>query len=244
MFNSEKTRDDIVNWIIEYFNKNGKDCNAVIGISGGKDSSIVAALCARALGKDRTIGVLMPNKVQEDIDVAYSLCKFLGIRSYTINIGNMFNALIDELKGEINTVSESTTINVQPRLRMSVLYAVSQSLNGRVASTSNLSEDYVGYVTRFGDSVGDFAPIAMLTVAEVKAVGKALSLPSIFVDKLPIDGLTNKSDEENLGFSYETLDRFIRTGICENESVKNKIIHLHQSNKFKFEPIPTFPFEP
>ncbi|MGI6744893.1 MAG: NH(3)-dependent NAD(+) synthetase [Firmicutes bacterium ADurb.Bin300] len=244
MFDAEKTRDDIVNWIIEYFRDNGKGCNAVIGISGGKDSSIVAALCARALGKDRVIGVLMPNGIQTDIDVSYSLCEFLGIKSYTISIGNMFNALMDELRSKLDSVSERTTINVQPRLRMSVIYAVSQSVNGRVASTSNFSEDYVGYITRFGDALGDFAPIAKLTVDEVKAVGRALGLPSLFVDKLPVDGLTNKSDEENLGFTYEILDKFIRTGICEDENIKNKIIYLNQTNKFKFEPIPTFQYEP
>lgn len=244
MFNAEKIRDGIIKWIKEWFALNGEGCNAVVGISGGKDSSIVAALCARALGRDRVTGVLMPNGIQSDIDVSAALCTHLGIRNYTVNIENAYNGVMKELNRSLSVVTEQSRINLQPRLRMSVLYAVSQSLNGRVASTSNLSEEYVGYTTRYGDLAGDFAPIARLTVGEVKAVGRALALPAEFTEKVPIDGLSDKSDEESLGFTYEVLDKFIRTGECRDEAVKEKILRLNRINKFKLEPVPAFPYEP
>lgn len=246
MFDAKKICDEIVEWIVGFFEENGKGCNAVIGISGGKDSSIVAALCAKALGRDRVIGVLMFNGMNDtdDIDDANSLCGCLGIKSYSIDIKNAFNGVMNELYDNLPDVTEQTRINVQPRLRMSVLYAVSQSLNGRVASTSNLSEEYVGYTTRYGDLAGDFAPIAKFTSTEVKAIGRALGLPSAFVDKIPVDGLTDKTDEESLGFSYDVLDKFIRTGICDNQDIKEKIIRLNRMNKFKLEPIPVFPYKP
>lgn len=201
-------------------------------------------MCVQALGRERVTGVLMPNAIQADIDVAVALCAHLGIKNYTVNIENAYKGVIDELYKTLPDVTRQTRINLQPRLRMSVLYAVSQSLNGRVASTSNLSEEYVGYTTRYGDLAGDFAPIARLTVGEIKAVGRTLALPGGFVDKTPIDGLTDKSDEESLGFTYEVLDKFIRTGECRDEAVKEKILKLNRMNKFKLEPVPVFPYEP
>ena len=243
-FNAVKVKNDIVEWIRDWFSKNGEGANAVLGISGGKDSSVVAALCVEALGKDRVIGVLMPNGNQHDIDVSRALVAHLGIKNYEINIENAYNGLMAELENKLDEVSRQTVMNLPARLRMSTVYAVSQSVNGRVANTCNLSEDGVGYSTRYGDSVGDFSPLSRLTVAEVKEIGRVLNLPSMFVDKVPIDGLCGKTDEDNLGFSYATLDKYIRTGICEDAEIKAKIDRMHKNNLFKLELMPVFEYKP
>jgi NAD+ synthase len=237
MFQAEKVKNKCVDWIRDFFEKNGKGCNAVIGISGGKDSSVVAALCAEALGKERVIGVLMPNGEQSDIDKAQLLVEHLGIKSYTVNIKDAYDGLLGAIPFEL---SRQSIINLPPRLRMATLYAVSQSNNGRVANTCNLSEDWVGYSTRYGDSVGDFSPCSHLTVDEVKQIGRLLGLPDILVDKVPSDGLTGKSDEDILGFTYAELDRYIRTGEIDNPEAKEKIDRLHRQNQFKLELMPSF----
>ena len=239
MFNAEKIKNECVAWIKEFFEQNGRGCNAIVGISGGKDSSIVAALCVEALGCERVIGVLMPKGEQHDIDAAYQLCEHLGIKHYVVNIKEAHDALINSLPKELELSSVSRQ-NLPPRLRMTTLYAVSQSLNGRVANTCNLSEDWVGYSTRYGDSVGDFSPLSHLTVTEVKEIGRLLGLPSALVDKTPIDGLCGKTDEENLGFTYAELDRYIRTGEIENEETKALIDKKHKMNLFKLELMPSF----
>ncbi len=240
MFNAEKAANEIVGWIKEWFEKNGNGCNAVVGISGGKDSSVVAALCVKALGKDRVIGVLMPKGVQADIDMAELLVKSLDIKSITVNIEDMYNATITQLNKHLDEISNMTVVNLSPRLRMTMLYAVSQSVNGRVANTCNLSEDWVGYSTRYGDSVGDFSPLSYFTVTEVKEIGRFLGLPDVLVDKVPIDGLCGKTDEENLGFTYAMLDKYIRTGICEDSEKKARIDTLHKKNLFKLEKMDCF----
>ena len=237
-FNAAEMKDRCVQWIRDWFEVNGKECNAVVGISGGKDSSVVAALCVEALGKDRVIGVLMPCGVQADIDMARKLVDFLEIKNYEVNIKDALDGVMNALPDiEIST---QTRTNLPPRIRMTVLYAVSQSVNGRVANTCNLSEDWVGYSTRYGDSVGDFSPLSRFTVAEVKAMGRELGLPADLVDKVPIDGLCGKTDEDNLGFTYAVLDRYIREGICEDEAVKERIDRLHRNNLFKLELMPCF----
>ena len=240
-FRAIEVKDKCVAWIRDFFEKNGKGCNCVIGISGGKDSSVVAALCVEALGKDRVIGVLMPNGEQSDIDVAQRLVEFLGITGITVNIGPVIQAVTQGVQSALpEGLSDQTAVNLPPRIRMAVLYAVSQSKNGRVANTCNLSEDWVGYSTRYGDSVGDFSPLSELTVTEVKQIGKAAGLPDEFIDKVPSDGLCGKSDEDNLGFSYEVLDRYIRTGEIEDAAVKEKIDRLHEKNLFKLQLMPKF----
>ena len=239
MFDVEKITNDCVEWIREFFEKNGKDCNAVVGISGGKDSSVAAALCVRALGKDRVIGVLMPSGVQHDIDMAYMLVNHLGIKHYEINIKSAVDAIKGEIAKEVE-LTEQSVINLPPRIRMSTLYAVSQSVNGRVVNTCNLSEDWVGYSTRYGDAAGDFSPMSNLTVAEVKLIGAHLGLPKALVEKVPIDGLCSKTDEENLGFTYEILDKYIRTGECEDKQTKELIDKKHKANLFKLEMMPSF----
>lgn len=236
-FHAEKVKNECVQWIRDFFDENGKDCNAVIGISGGKDSSIVAALCVEAIGKDRVIGVLMPNGEQHDIDMAKLLVEHLGIRHYIVNIKDAFDGVVKNIPFELSKQSRE---NLPPRLRMATLYAVSQSHNGRVANTCNLSEDWVGYSTRYGDSVGDFSPCSNLTVQEMKAIGRILGLPAVLVDKVPIDGLCGKTDEDNLGFTYAELDRYIREGIMEDLSKKEKIDRMHRNNLFKLQLMPAF----
>lgn len=243
MFDAVKVKNDIVEWIKEWFDKNGKGCNAVIGISGGKDSSAVAALCVEALGKDRVIGVLMPNGEQFDIDASQDLVDFLSIKSYTLNIKDAYNSIMSQVS-EMTEISPFTKTNLPPRLRMAALYAVSQSFNGRVANTCNLSEDWVGYSTKYGDAAGDFSPLSRLTVQEVKAVARECGLPDRFVEKVPIDGLCGKTDEDNLGFTYAVLDKYIRTGVCEDEEIKNKIDTMHVRNLFKLRLMDCFEYTP
>jgi NAD+ synthase len=243
-FDVQKVRNECVTWIREWFEENGKGCNAVLGISGGKDSSVVAALCVEALGKERVIGVLMPNGEQSDIDCSKQLVAHLGIPYYICNIKKSVDGALEALKESGVEISRQTIVNLPPRIRMATLYALSQSKNGRVANTCNLSEDWVGYSTRYGDAAGDFAPIAQLTVKEVKELGKALGLPINLVDKVPSDGLSGKTDEDNLGFTYAALDEYLRTGVCEDESVKAKIDRLHKLNEFKLKPMPFYPYNP
>ncbi len=243
MFDAKKTKEEVVAWIRAWFEENGKGCNAVVGISGGKDSSIVAALCKEALGKERVIGVLMPNGEQRDISDSKALVTHLGIPYYICNIKEGVEGVLKSLKESGVEISRQTVINLPPRIRMSTLYALSQSNNGRVANTCNLSEDWVGYSTRYGDAAGDFSPLGKLTVQEVKAVGRELDLPDFLVDKIPSDGLTDKTDEDNLGFTYAALDRYIRTGVCEDEEVKARIDRLHRLNEFKLKPIPCFEYQ-
>ncbi len=249
-FDAKKTTRDVVEWIRDFFEKNGKGCNAVIGISGGKDSSVVAALCAEALGKERVIGVLMPNGEQSDIDMSIKLVEHLGIRYLTVDIAaayqGMTAAIMDADSGngyEATGISAQASVNLPPRLRMACLYAVSQCNNGRVANTCNLSEDWVGYSTRYGDSVGDFSPLSRLTVDEVKQIGRELGLPTELVDKVPSDGLCGKTDEDNLGFTYAVLDEYIRTGVCEDAEVKALIDRKHEANKFKLELMPCYEYK-
>ena len=243
-FNAEKTKNDCIEWIRNWFAENGPDCNAIIGISGGTDSSVVAALCVEALGKDRVFGVLMPQNTQNDIEDAHDLCCCLGIKNCTIDIGSTVDNLLKVIWARGVDISEQTQINLPPRIRMTTLYAVSQSMNGRVANTCNLSEDWVGYSTRYGDSVGDFSPLSNLTKTEVKAIGKALGLPDELVYKTPADGLCGKTDEDNLGFTYDELDKYIREGIEPAEDKKKRIDELHKKNLFKLQLMPSFKYEP
>jgi len=240
MFDAKKTKDELVKWIRGYFEKNGPDCSAVVGISGGKDSSVTAALCAQALGKEKVFGVLMPQGEQHDIDYSRELVSHLGIKHFVVNIKDSVDALLSSIKESGVSPNRQAVINVPARIRMTTLYAVSAAVNGRVANTCNLSEDWVGYATKYGDGAGDFSPLSQLTVAEVRAVGRELALPSKFIEKVPEDGLSGLSDEENLGFTYEVLDRYIREGICEDKAVKEKIDRLNNINIHKLKLMPCF----
>lgn len=239
MFDAEKVKNECVEWIRKFFEENGQGCNAVVGISGGKDSSVAAALCVEALGKDRVIGVLMPCGDQHDIDMAHLLVNHLGIKNYVINIKDAVDGVKNNLPESLD-ITPQTVTNLPARIRMTTLYAVSQSVNGRVVNTCNLSEDWVGYSTRYGDAAGDFSPMCHLTVTEVKEIGRLLGLPDVLVDKTPIDGLSGKTDEENLGFTYAELDRYIRTGEIKDKAKKELIDRRHKANLFKLELMPGF----
>jgi NAD+ synthase len=240
-FDAAKTKDEIITWIRNYFRKNGPDCNAVIGISGGKDSSIVAALCCEALGNGRVIGVLMPQGVQEDIDVARELVAHLGIKSFEINIAETVNTLLANGRAAGLCDSKQARVNLPARIRMATLFMVSQSTNGRVANTCNASENFVGWQTVGGDGFGQFSPLSKLTVTEVKSVGRELGLPEKFIEKAPADGLTGKTDEDNFGFTYEFLDKYIRTGEFGGDTATAaKIDRMHEANLFKDLPMPMY----
>lgn len=239
MFDVKKTTEACIQWIRDFFEENGPGCNAVLGISGGKDSSVAAALCVAALGKERVIGVLMPNGEQHDIDMAHLLCTHLDIENYVVNIHDAVEGLKNAIPAGLELSPQSLT-NLPPRIRMSTVYAISQSRNGRVVNTCNLSEDWVGYSTRYGDAAGDFSPMSHLTVQEVKAVGRYLGLPEVLVEKVPIDGLCGKTDEDNLGFTYAMLDRYIRTGEIDDPETKARIDRLHRRNLFKLQLMPSF----
>lgn len=240
-FDAMKVKNKCVEWIRGWFDKNGNGCNAIIGISGGVDSSVVAALCVEALGKDRVKGLLMPCGEQEDITYSYFLCGQLGIHFDVMNIFDATNSIYNQFSKNV-PISQQTKINLPARLRMSTLYAYAQSTNGRVANTCNLSEDWVGYSTRYGDSVGDFSPLASLTKTEVKLIGKELGLDESLIEKIPIDGLCGKTDEDNLGFSYDVLDRYIRTSEIADEDTKKKIDTMHEKNLFKLQLMPSFEY--
>lgn len=243
-FDAKKVKNEIVEWIKLWFEENGPDCKAVMGISGGKDSSVVAALCVEALGKDRVYGVMMPQGRQRDIRYSRLLCSFLDIPCQIFPIGSIVAVTEHEIKTTLDEdLSLQAKTNLPARIRMCTLYAVAQTLNGRVANTCNLSEDWVGYATKYGDAAGDFSPLSQLTVAEVKAIGRELGLPNELVDKVPTDGLCGKTDEENLGFTYEVLDRYIRTGEIDDLEVKKKIDDLHQKNLFKLQPMAHFEYK-
>jgi NAD+ synthase len=240
MFDAIKVKNEIVGWIRAIFNDCGPDCNAVVGISGGKDSSVTAALCAEALGADRVVGVLMPRGEQYDIDFSREVVAHLKIKNYTVNIKDAVDALFASVNASGLTPSRQALVNTPARIRMAVLYAVAATVNGRVANTCNLSEDWVGYSTKFGDSAGDFSPLANVTVTEVRALGRALSLPPKIIEKVPEDGLSGKSDEDNLGFTYAVLDKYIREGICEDAAIKERIDTLHKANLHKLRFMPCF----
>lgn len=240
-FDAKKTKDEIVTWIRNYFRKNGSDCIAVVGMSGGKDSTIVAALCCEALGKDRVFGVIMPNNAMKDSDIAAEICEYLDIDYMDINIGEAYDSLTNELAANDIKLSSNAATNLPARLRMSTLFMVAQSVNGRVANTCNFSEDYIGWATLFGDGAGQFSPLGKLTVTEVKQIGYELGLPKKFIEKIPADGLTDKSDEDNFGFTYQFLDRYIRTGDFGNDTATAaRIDKMHDANTFKLLPMPMY----
>ena len=237
MFDAKKVKNEIVEWIRNWFEQNGKDCMAVVGISGGKDSSVVAALCVEALGKDRVIGILMPQGEQSDIEYSKMLVDFLDITRITCNIEGAVNEVLDSFEGVVSPTPQTTT-NLPARIRMATLYAISQSVNGRVANTCNLSETLLSWETRWGDAVGDFAPISDLTVKEVKAIGYELGLPNELIEKIPSDGLCGSTDEDALGFKYSVMDRYIRTGEIDDKDIKKKIDNRVEKYRFKRMPIP------
>ncbi len=264
-FDAAKAAENVTAWIRDWFSANGPSATAVIGISGGKDSTVCAALLAKALGKERVFGIIMPNGEMADIDDAKAAVEFLGIRFAVVNIQKSYMGLLEGFAEAVPPVLEKAAgggdagesfakaeapyllredarINIPPRLRMTTLYAIAQNLpeGGRVANTCNASEDYVGYSTKFGDAAGDFSPLSSFTVTEILAIGEYLGLPASLVHKTPSDGLSGMSDEEKLGFTYAVLDKYIRTGICEDPDVKANIDRKHRANLHKLLPMPKY----
>ena len=245
-FNVKQTAKDVVAWVKEQFETTASpETKAVIGISGGKDSSVAAAVCVAALGKDRVIGVLMPQGEQADISCSYQLVNHLGIKYYEINVGETISAEMKAV-GSVLDITDQAKINTPARIRMTTLYAVAACVGGRVINTCNASEDYVGYSTKYGDSAGDISPLSDLTVTEVIAIGDELGVPYELTHKTPIDGLCGKTDEENLGFTYATLDKYIRGEITldDQPELKERIERLHRANLHKLRLMPKFVFRP
>lgn len=229
-FDAKSTHKKLISWIREWFDKNGKDSPAVIGISGGADSTICAALLSEALGKDRVIGIMMPNKYQDDILDAIKVCDLYCGDRKTINIGTTYTALTEVLNNTlVDTSNPIYTTNTPARLRMVVLYGIAATINGRVCNTCNYSEDFTGWSSKFGDSAGDFSPIAKLTKTEVRALGDYMKVPKELVYKTPSDGMCGLSDEDKFGFTYDVLDNYIRTGEISSEEVKQRIDKLHSN---------------
>ena len=234
--NPRQTADDLAEWIRRYFEENGPKCSAVVGLAGGKDSTVTAALCVKALGAGRVVGVLMPDGVQADIEDAREIARVLGIRIVEVNI----HAAVEGLRGALEAspgllelsgtdgLTRDAAINMPARIRMTTLYAVGQMLpqGGRVANTCNLSEDWVGYSTKYGDAAGDFSPLSHLLVHEVRQIGHALGLPGSLVDKTPSDGLSGSTDEERLGFTYAApaVVNKVRTQVAYDIMLNNSAI--------------------
>lgn len=232
----------IIDWIKEYFIKNGPECKAIIGISGGKDSTVAAALLCKALGPNRVIAVQMPQGFQYDIDVSNEVIDYLEITEhYNINIGSACQEIFLSLPNDIR-IQPQVTSNVPARVRMNILYAIAASRHGRVVNTCNRSEDYIGYSTKFGDAAGDFSILSNYTATEVKEIGIELGLPKNFIEKPPEDGLSGLTDEENLGFSYDVLDNFLLNGITPPYEIYKNIEQRHKRNLHKISPMSTCPF--
>lgn len=239
----ERYKVELVDKLIKWIKEQLKDKKAIIGISGGKDSTICAALCAEAIGKENVYGILMPNGGQVDIDDSYKVVDHLGINKFVVNINEFYNPMISKLRGLLLDIKDVVSTNIPPRLRMTVLYAFAASLQGRVICTSNASEAYIGWTTKWGDNTGDIAPLLNFTKTEVNAIGSVLDIPEELVFKTPADGLCGKSDEEKLGFTYEQLDRYITDNdITDNDNEPSiaKIKERHIGSKHKREPIPSF----
>lgn len=222
-FDVAKETENCIKWIKDWFSNKGDKSKALIGISGGVDSSTTAALCVKALGKDRVIGIKLPCGKQTDIDYSNELIESLGIENYEINIGESYEALTRQMKViSSKSVPDTYSTNTPARIRMAAIYGVSAILGNDFpalpANTCNLSETSQGYDTIFGDSAGSFAPIAKFTKTEVRKIAKHLGLSEKLYNKVPIDGMSvnddgsYKSDEDKLGFTYEELDSYLREG--------------------------------
>lgn len=237
-----------IQWIKDYFESSGAK-TAIVGISGGKDSTIAAALCVEALGADNVIGVLMPQGHQKDIDDSYKVVSILNIQYHVVNIGSACEALYKAIGDSVfmtngkNAVESNTVImtNAPARMRMNTLYAIAALYpNARVVNTSNLSEIYVGYSTKWGDGAGDFGPLRDMTVREVLLVGADLGLPEDLIYKVPSDGMSGKTDEENLGLTYDQIDTYLLYVDQTPDYIETKIEDLHKKNEHKVNPIPCF----
>ncbi len=240
-FDAEKVRDKLIEEI-----RNTGFKKVILGISGGKDSSVAAALCARALGPENVYGIMLPDGVQKDLSDSQRICEALKINARTVNIGPIHTALNaqsinDTTRDDIfpdgtneSKMEHESDINVGPRLRMTVLRYLGQSIGALVCGTGNLSESVVGYCTKDGDTSCDFNPLGALTSIEVVEVGKTMEeLPRELVEKTPSDGLSGMSDEEKLGIKYTDIHKYIRLGTSGNEEIDKKITEKYNASFHK-----------
>lgn len=240
-FDAVKVKNELIEWLRGYFNNNGNPINAVVGCSGGKDSTVVLAALVEAIGVERVYAILMPNGEQVDIEDSYKVCNYLGLTPHICNIKAGYDGILGAVANEFEP-SEQAMINLAPVLRMATLKAISQSVNGRFTCNGNLSETYLGWFTLDGDDRGSVKPLANLTATEVIAVGKELGLPDWMIKKTPSDGICGQTDEAKFGFTYEVLDKYIRTGEIEDMEIKAKIDAKHEQNLFKLQPIASFQY--
>lgn len=238
-FDAKQTAEKLVKWLKDYFDNNGQPINAVVGCSGGKDSTVVLAALTKAIGPDRIYAILMPNGEQADIDDSYKICEYLGIKPHVCNIQDAYNGVVGSVSGEFEPTGQMK-INLAPVLRMTTLKAISQCVNGRFTCNGNASEAYIGWFTIDGDDRGSVKPLINMTVTEVIQVGEALGLPDWMIHKTPTDGLCGQTDEDKFGFTYEVLDKYIRTGEIDDLEIKAKIDDMHKRNAFKLKPMPSF----
>lgn len=246
-FDAVKVKNQLVQGIRDWFDKNGRGCNAIIGLSGGKDSTIVAKLCAEALGMNRVYGVGIPDSKQ-GLNEADQIAGWMGIHYATVNIGKLTTGVYAQVNNIFGMqMSAQAEQNISPRMRMLILYAISQTINGRVIGTCNASENYIGYFTKYGDGASDFEPVAELTVHELYQIGDALGIPKKWVYKVPDDGLPHScpDDEkfEKIGFNYDKLDKYIRAGTSGDEIADNAIKRMHEMNLFKLKLSDTIKFD-
>lgn len=234
-FDAEFEITNIIDDIRHYFATNGNEnTKAVIGISGGKDSTVAAALLVRALGNDRVIGVLMPDGDQKDIADAREVCDYLHIKSYTINIKYTTASFIEDIERNSDLLPNGAVYtNMPARVRMTTLYNIAAMVGGRVINTGNKSEAFVGYTTKYGDLAGDYAVLRDYYVTEIYKIGDALKLPTVLVYKAPSDGMSGKTDADNMGFSYETLDDYLINGVVPGADVLKNILDRHARNRHK-----------
>ena len=238
-FDAKQTAEELVKWLKDYFDNNGQPINAVVGCSGGKDSTVVLAALTKAIGPDRIYAILMPNGEQADIDDSYKICEYLGLKPHVCNIQDAYNGVVGSVSGEFEPTGQMK-INLAPVLRMTTLKAISQCVNGRFTCNGNASEAYIGWFTIDGDDRGSVKPLINMTVTEVIQVGEALGLPDWMIHKTPTDGLCGQTDEDKFGFTYEVLDKYIRTGEIDDLEIKAKIDDMHKRNAFKLKPMPSF----
>ncbi len=241
----EKTTNKIIEFIRDYYKKNNLK-GAVIGISGGKDSAVVAGLFSKALGSENVIGIWMPcHSKNEDYQNALLVSKTFGFELKEFDLTNIYESYVTQIK-DSNDVSDNelvdANINIKPRLRMSTLYyyAAMLSKNGTyiVPGTSNKCELYVGYFTKGGDNVSDISVLGDLTVDEVIEIGEYIGVPDKVIHKVPDDGLSGKTDEEKLGVKYSDIAKVINNEKVDSDTYE-KIKRLHERNKHKFN-IPTY----
>ena len=242
MFDAKVESEKIIKFIKDYYKEN-KLTGAVIGISGGKDSGVVAGLFSRALGPENVVGIWMPCHSNEiDKENAKKVSKKFGFELLEHDLTNTYENYVKQIK-EINKINDEdlidSNINIKPRLRMMTLYYYAAMLTRKnkkvyiVPGTSNKCEIYVGYFTKGGDNVADIQVLADLTVEEVIEIGKYIGVPDEVVNKTPDDGLSGKTDEEKLGVKYNDIAKVINNEeIDKKEAEKIKVLHNKNLHKF------------